>query len=139
MKLSDLHIGDVFYEVLSEKFFVIIDVTTLLIGAIKPSNVIFYVKNYYLNTIGDPNQNRPFEFTIPLDNFYDNTVPTTYPLSEQGIVSIPYEELPLLVNVTDKTVWFEKVLNKDIENYGQNIYTMMKDALKEKGLLNGGK
>ena len=133
MKLSDLYIGDVF--LFNEIYYVIINVETLLIGVPDNiTNVIFYIKNYYLNGIANPNTNQFFSINVPLCNYKNDTIPMTHPLTEGEIEKIPHEDIPLLVDIPDKTVWFEKVLNNDIENHGQNLHTIMKQALIEKGL-----
>lgn len=141
MKLSDLHIGDVFRnngETQSFlQYFVLISMETLLIGAPDITNVIFYLKSYYLNAVGSPNtisDNRPFEIVVPMADYKKDTFPTVYPLHKSNVELIPHEELPLLINLPNKTLWFERVLEKDIENYGQNIYALMKQGLKKRGI-----
>jgi len=148
MKLSETHIGDILvmnHTIGQGKTYcVITDMETVLIGM--DNRIVFNLKNCYIGKeittdtifISDGlgffllNETTIY-LSFTLDDFRKDLFPHPYHISKNFEASvIPHDDMPLLIDIENKTEWFERALNKEVENHGQNIYDLMKDALTEK-------
>jgi len=143
MKLSNTHIGDILVlnhlNNSGQVYYVITDIEAILIGTSSPLNIVF---NLQCNYIGKSEgiitiiMGHVYNVSLTLQDFHKDEFPYPYYISKEYDASvIPHEDIPLLIDITNKTKWFERTLNKDIDNHGQCIYDLIEEALKEKKLL----
>ena len=143
MKLSNTHIGDILVlnhlNNSGQVYYVITDIEAIQIGTSAPLNAVFNLQGRYIGKsegIITIIMGNVCNVSLTLQDFHKDEFPYPYFESKDYEDSvIPHEDIPLLVNTISKSEWFERTLNKDIENHGQSIYDLMKDVLKEKKLL----
>lgn len=127
MKLSEIKAGDIFSISNRPGIIYIVITNTLWVERNQENKIVYFHIDGYRLFKGGPKIKFQLNRITPEEVRTDN-----YDISEMK--KMDPKDLPLLVSIPNKTIWFERALNKDIHTYGSYIYPRMIKELENEPL-----